>query len=83
MHLSLQKSIVLKILEGTQVTHLYGILRMTKDTLILSPRFILSTLGKEKNHIQGKVSDSVRTSQRLYKSDTLREICFERTKQGQ
>lgn len=39
---------------------------MKKGTFILSPHFVFSSLGKEKNHIQGKVSDNVRTSQRLY-----------------
>lgn len=56
---------------------------MMKDTFILSPHLIFSSAGKEKNHIQDKVSDNIRTSQRLYKSDTPREMCFEETKQGQ
>lgn len=42
---------------------------MTKGTFILSPHYTFSNLGKEKNHIQGKVSDNLRTSQRLHKSD--------------
>lgn len=56
---------------------------MTKGTFILSLHLVFSSLGKEKNHIQGKVSDNIRTSQKLYKSVAPREICFEGTKQGQ